>query len=501
MQTAGCRLSVLFSLFIIFGAALAGAKAPSAKAQPAKAKGLDAKQLADELRKLADAPALRRANSAIAVMDLSTGEWLFTHNPDQPLVVASNNKLATTAAALELLGPDFEFTTTVYANGKLLANGVLDGDLVVTGRGDPSISGRFHQGKSTAVMEQWAEAVAKAGIRKVQGGIIADDTYFDRQHLHPDWPQGQFQAWYCAPVSALSFNDNCVFLTVRPAARQGDVAIASTAPPTSYVTLVTTCRTSRARLGNNRVLVSRRMGDNRITISGDVRHQGAPFHTWLTVHEPALYAATVFAEVLEAKGIQVGGQVRLLAPPLRIDPAAREIITTTSSLKDAVTVANRNSQNFYAEQILKTLAREKAGKGTWPAGAGVVRKFLADAGVTGNFTYTDGSGLARSNRFTARQVVQLLHYANSRRWVAIYRSSLAEPGEEGTLSRRLAVLKGHLYAKTGYISGASALSGYLDTRGARLVAFAILVNDFRLSLADVRAAQDALCLKLSEYGP
>jgi len=499
LPTPSRRVPIPLLVLILATASLAAPAAPKAPAPPPKPKGLDRAQLAEELRKLADAPALRRARVSVAVMDLSTGEGLFDSNGDQPLIVASNNKLVTTAAALELLGPDFEFRTTVSACGKVLTNGVLDGDLLLVGRGDPSLSGRFHQGKTTAVLEEWAAAVAQAGIKSVRGGIVVDETYFDRQHLHPGWPPNQFQAWYSAPVSALTFNDNCVFVTVRPGARPGDTAIASTDPPTSYVDLVTTCRTTKARLGGNQVLVSRRKGENRLTISGEIRAQGAPLQMWITIHEPALYTGTVFAEVLEAKGIRVGGPVRLLAPPQRIEPAAaRELITTTSLLKDAVTVANRNSHNLYAELMLKTLGREKGGQGTWVAGAGVVEKFLRDAGVTGAISYFDGSGLARTNRFSARQLVQLLGYANGRRWGALYLRSLAEPGE-GTLSRRLDSLKGHLFAKTGYIAGASALSGYLETRAKRLLAFSILVNDFRSALADVRDAQDAICLKLAEY--
>ncbi len=482
--------------------ALAAAKAPRPVQPPPAPKGLDRRTLGDELRTLLDTPNLRRARFGACVMDLAAEAWLFEHNADELLSVASNNKLVTTAAALELLGPDFEFRTTVAACGKVQADGVLVGDLVLTGRGDPNISGRLYGAKPTAVLEEWARAVAQAGIRGVRGGILADDSYFDSQHLHPGWPQGQHQAWYCAPVGALSFNDNCVLVVVKPGARPGDPALASTDPATTYFDLANTCSTSRARVGDNRVLVNRRLGENRIFISGGIRAQGAPFTAWITVHDPALYTAAAFADVLRARGIPVAGPARLLTPPLKLQPAAlREIATTTSTLKDSVVVANKNSQNFYAEQILKTLGREKAGKGTWAAGAEVVEKFLRTAKVTGTFDYTDGSGLARANRFSTRQLVQLLEYANGRRWGGPYLHSLAEPGQEGTLSRRLDGLKGKLFAKTGYISAVSALSGYVEARGGRRLAFSILVNDFRCSLADVRNLQDALVARLAEYAP
>jgi len=471
-------------------------------ATPASPRGLKLPELVKELQRLVESAALRRARVGVAVVDLVDGEALFEHEADRLYSVASNNKLFTTAAALELLGPRFQFRTTVVAVGKLYKTGVLVGDLLVIGRGDPSISGRFHAGKAIAVLEQWAEAVAAAGIKSVRGGIIADDTYFDRQHIHPSWPKDQHSAWYCAPVSALSFNDNCVLLTVRPGPKRGALAIASIEPRTAYVQVRNQCRTSRARRGGNQVLAHRRLGTNQISIRGEIRLKGAPFRTWITVHEPALYAATVFREVLEAKGIAVGGPVRLRTPTVRIRPSAcRALITTASLLGDVVPVANKNSQNFYAEQILKTLGREKAGKGTFIAGAEVVTGFLRRAGVRGSFSYRDGSGLAKANRFSPRQFVTILAYMNSRRWGRPYLRSLAEPGKPGTLARRLHRLQGRLFAKTGYIAGASALSGYLRTRGRRLLAFSILVNDFRCSLGQVRAFQDAMCLRLAEFEP
>jgi len=465
--------------------------------------GLDRRALVAKLQGLVEVPALRRARVGVAVVDLSDGGWLFECEADQPCVVASNNKLATTAAALELLGPAFQFRTDVLAVGPIARDGALRGDLLVIGRGDPSISGRSHDGKPTAVLEEWAEAVAAAGIKSVRGGILADDTYFDRQHLHPLWPKGQHAAWYCAPVSALSFNDNCVLLTVVPGPKRGSLALASVEPNTSYVQLLNKCLTSRARLGGNQVLAHRRAGANQISIRGEIRQGGAPFRTWITVDEPALYTATVFREVLESKGIGVGGPVRLRAPTDHIRPSScLELTTTASALSDAVAVANRNSQNFYAEQILKTLGQVKLGKGTFASGAEVVAGFLREAGLRGTFTYHDGSGLARANRFSPRQLVTLLAYMNGCRAGGLYLRSLAEPGAAaGTLARRLLPLKGRLFAKTGYIAGASALSGYVETRAGRLLAFSILVNDFRCPLGEVRAIQDAICFTLGDYAP
>ncbi len=483
-------------------AALGLIAASLAPAAPARPKGLDAAELAAACRKVIAAPALKRARVSVAVADLATGTWLAEHGADLLCTVASNNKLATTAAALDLLGPDFEFRTTVAAVGKTHGK-VLHGDLLVIGRGDPSISGRFHGGNPTAVIEQWAQAVADAGIAEIRGGILADDSYFDRVHTHPLWPKDQLSAWYAAEASALSFNDNCILLVVRPAARRGAGAIATTVPKTDYVTLVNRAITSRARLGKRAVAAHRALGRNQIQITGTIREGDPPYTTWVTVHDPALFTATVFRETLAAKGIRCGPP-RLRTPTDHIEPRdVTEIITTTSTMGQAVAVANTRSQNFYAEQILKTLGREKGRKGTWPAGAEVVEAFLRRAHVKGMFDYRDGSGLARANRFSARQLCILLAYMHGHRHGELYRRSLAEPGEPGTLEKRRALipLKGKLRAKTGYIRAACALSGYLDTAGGRRIAFSFLINDFRCSLAAARAAQDKLCLTLADYAP
>ena len=481
------RLIVLLVQPLCLAACWAGQRPPLGK-----------KALVAELTRLVRSPELLRARVGVAVCDLVERRWLFLYQADSPYAVASNAKLATTAAALELLGPGYQFRTTVAHTGKVQGDGVLVGDLVVIGRGDPSISGRFHDGNPTAVLAQWADAVKAAGIREVRGDIIADETYFDRRHTHPDWPKGQHAAWYCAPVSALSFNDNCVLVVVRPSEKNGEAARVEVVPPTGYVRLFNRCRTIRSR--NGRVVVHRPAGKNDIYVGGGIPRKGPPFSVWVTVHEPALYTATVFREVLAARGVKVTGRVRLKTPTVRFGPGRlREIITTTSGLREAVEVANARSQNFYAGQIFKTLGREKAGEGSFAAGARVVEAFLRGAGVKGPVALADGSGLARTNRLSPMQIVTLLAYMNCRRTGSIFVRSLARPGEPGTLANRLLQLKGKLFAKTGYIVGACSLSGYLEAANDRLLAFSILVNDFRIPLWRVRAFQDAICLVLSRY--
>lgn len=490
------RLVLGAALSLLAACALAGGAAPKAAPSPT----LDKKQLTALMQQELAGKGLRGADVGVALFDLVSREMVFAHNADRLLAVASNNKLVTTAAALELLGADFQFRTSVAAVGKMQGDGTLKGDLLVIGRGDPNISGRFHDGKTTAVLEGWAKAVAAAGIKTVRGDIVADDSYFDRQYTHPDWPE-PYTAWYRAGVCALSLNDSCVDIIVRPSSKSGNLAIVTTDPATSYVRVANTCRTSRS---GNRVIIHRLRGRNQISVSGTIHHRRGPQRSSITIHDPARYTATVFREVLQAKGIKVAGLVRLRPTDYRFRPDEyHEIVTTTSSLADSVAVANTNSQNFYAEQMLKTLGREKQGKGSFIAGAAAVAAFLREAGVRGVFAYADGSGLGRNNRFTPRQITALLAYMNCRRTGSLYWHSLAQPGQTGTLRRRslLLPLQGRLAAKTGYINGVSALSGYVETLGGRLLAFSVLVNGFRGGLTACRIAQDRICLHASRYAP
>jgi D-alanyl-D-alanine carboxypeptidase/D-alanyl-D-alanine-endopeptidase (penicillin-binding protein 4) len=469
----------------------------------APSKGLDPQELGEALGRELKSKALRGADVGVVVYDLVAREMVFTHHPDLPLIVASNNKLVTTAAALERLGPDFQFRTTVAAAGRRTAEGTLRGNLLIIGRGDPSISGRFHKGRVTAVLERWAKALADAGIERVRGDVLADDSYFDGEFTHPGWPK-RHAAWYCAQVCALSMNDSCVDLAVFPGEHRGDRARVAVQPPTSYVDLYNGCTTSRASGGSNHVIAHRLAGKNQLRVTGKIRRRSAPFETSVTVHDPALYTATVFKEVLERAGIEVTGLVRRRPPGYEVrEEEFEEIITTTSSLADAVAVANGRSQNFYAEQILKTLGREMQGEGSWDAGAKAVKAWLRDAGIHGTVQYADGSGLARGNRFTARQLAAVLAWMNCRRTSTLYWRSLAQPGKPGTLARRslLFPLQGRLFAKTGFIDRVSALSGYLECPSGRLLAFVTLVNNYRAGLSAARRAQDRMVLHMARYAP
>ncbi|MBI5368858.1 MAG: D-alanyl-D-alanine carboxypeptidase/D-alanyl-D-alanine-endopeptidase [Planctomycetes bacterium] len=443
-----------------------------------------------------------KAKVGLAAVSLKTGAVLAALGADEPLVLASNTKLFTTAAALHLLHADFRFTTRVYLTAAPDAAGRAAGDLGVVGGGDPNLSGRAHEGKSTAVFERWAAALAAAGVKEIAGDLVCDDTLFDRAAVNPGWPADQLFEWYCAPVSALALNDDCVDVTVAPGAGAGAPAKVTLEPPTGFVTVQNDCRTTADR-SQHTIVIERGPVGNRLRIRGQCWEKSAGLTESKPVRDPALFFGTVLKETLERKGIAVRGAVRLAAAPF--DAAGREPAATwESDLPATLRVTNQNSQNFYAEQLLKLLgARATHAPGSWPSGLAAIAGFLEGAGLpAGSYTMADGSGMARKNLFSANQVVTLLRWMSVNADAGVWRESLSVAGTSGTLSKRLAeeAYRGRVRGKTGYIAGVCTLSGYAETRSGDTVAFSILVNQFKTELWKVRQFSDQVARLLVDDG-
>ena len=439
-------------------------------------------------------PALKGARIGCRVLEGDTGRVLYSFHATEPLVPASNMKLATTAAALELLGPDYRLVTRLGLVGK---------DLVVIGAGDPNISGRFFGGRITAVFEAWAEQLKAREITVVEGDLVGDDTLFDRQYCHPTWPAEQLSYWYCAPVGALSLNDNCADVWVRPGEKVGRPAVVGLAPPGDHLAVVNRAVTvgGKERSG----LDVRRLGSRAaVVISGRVPLGAAPVRRYVAVHDPGMFFLESLEEVLSQRGIRVTGTCRLAEGPTDAK-AFKPLAECTSTLASAVEVANTRSQNFYAESLLKLVgARAGGAPGTFAKGAAAVEAFLARAGVgRANYVSADGSGLSRRNRLSALALTTLLRYMAGRPTGTVYRRSLATSGVDGGLRRRMAEepFRGRVHAKTGTLTGVSALSGYLDTLDGRTLVFSILINSHRCSAAKARAIQDDVCRTLVRSQP
>lgn len=462
-----------------------------------EAKIIHPDELNNHLRRLLKNPSLENVSYGISVVSTKKRSSLFNYRSNDLFSVASNMKLLTTSAALDYLGPDFEYKTIIKTSGKITAFGELLGDIIIKGSGDPNISGRFYQGNILAVPEFWAQAVRNRGIRVITGDIIADDTIFDRIYVNPNWPENQLSAWYCAPSCGLSFNDNCVDITLIPDKKPGSAVTFFVDPNTSYFTIFNSCVYTTNKK-EHRYLIQRKQDTNHIFIKGKFWVNASPEKTWVSVHNPALYLATVFKEVLEKNGIVVHGSARIIDETDSVKSDSEVITQTTSTMEQTILVTNKRSQNFYAEQIIKTLGAQIKGRGTSDAGLEVIREFMSKLGFQPDeYQIDDGCGLSKGNRLSPQMITTLLVYMSRHPHGKVLWDSLPVSGTDGGLQRRMISqrYKNKIHAKTGYIAKTSALSGYIDTSCGDVLAFSILVNNFK-NLGNIIKLQDDICQTL-----
>src|ERR1700733_11603973 len=497
---------------------------------PPKASGT--KALGPQIATLLAPPAVAQAHWGIAVTAMD-GTPIYSMNEAQLFQPASNAKLFTTAAAMALLGGGTTFETRVVAKGVLSAAGTLTGDLYLVGDGDANLSGRTipyaapaKGAISTPViadlfryLDELAEQVVKSGIKRVDGNVIGDDTLFPRELYPEDWAIDDMVWGYGAPISALSINDNQIKVTVTPRANAGAPAFVTFEPQISFYGIQGFVLTTKAGSGAD-VDFSREPGSKMLNVAGSIAMDSQPDVEEIAISDPAAYAAAAFIPILESKGIVVSGKTgeRNLGMAVHVhgfEAETREPIADLSygnfsgdrlraqfcfvpveclrsdervvashrspTLAEDVMVTNKVSQNLHAELLLRQLAVAYGINGSIAQGARVVRAFLTTrAGVDpDDFVFFDGSGLSGHDLVTPRATARLLQYASTQPWFADWRRSLPVGGEDGSLMERFAKapLAGHVFAKTGTLGEARALSGYLDCASGKTVIFSIMVGN------------------------
>jgi D-alanyl-D-alanine carboxypeptidase/D-alanyl-D-alanine-endopeptidase (penicillin-binding protein 4) len=435
----------------------------------------------------------------VHVVDAEKLQTVFEYGADRSLIVASNTKLVTSAAALDELGPGFQFETPVLVRGALVGDR-LYGDLAVVGSGDPTISGRFFGDDPLAPFRDWAARLGRLGIRRVHGTVYLAHGLFDEELVHPDWPRNQLARWYEAPVGALSFNDNCVLVRITPAADGGSKPMVQVVPDLGQMIVENAAVTTTSRR-RHLVVVDRPPGSDRILVSGRILRDAAPVEAWVSVGDPVEYFGRALNQALEVEGIHVGGGwsavERVPSGQWRVAFEHRSDLLTT------IEVINRRSQNFFAESVLKTLGARRCRDGSWEAGLEVVRQFLDRAGVPSGYTMVDGSGMSRNNRFSARQLTALLGHMARHQWNEEYVQSLPYSGLEDHPGWRKRLsdepYRGRVYAKTGSLRGVSTLSGYARGMSGRTYMFSILLNRVD-SIWAGRRVQDRILRELIDKG-
>lgn len=445
-------------------------------------------------------PAPASGVSIAIAEDGAEAPLLYAVNPDEPLTIASVSKLFSTAASLHYLGTGYQFKTILYRTGAV-SNGVLDGSLMVVGGGDPNLSGRFYDRNVHAVFDAWADGLRKAGVNRVKGDLLLNASFFDDRYRNDGWPSGQEARWYQAPVSALSFNDNCISVSIAPGPRPGAPASVRFEPETTFLQAVSSARTvSSGRQA--RLAVGREYGSRVVTVAGTVPARRYGWSTVIAIDDPPLYFGTVLRERLARQGITIDG--RVLETPTRADANWAVVATTTSDLLPSIAVANKRSQSFYAEQIFKTVAAEKGTGGTWPEAIRLEKEFLKSLNLEASrYDLHDGSGLNPRNRVAASDIVRFLRAMKASPLFSAWEPTLAVSGEgDGTLRHRFRGRLGRdrIYAKTGSLDRVNSLAGYVTGASGKSYLFAIVLNGRRVNDGTGHAFEDRILRALLDNG-
>lgn len=485
MRSWGSRLLLVLLIVCLGGAADAAPKA-KAKAKPAKAAATPAPTTVEGML---ESDQLKGAKVGVYVKSLADGRTVFGHNIDKPFIPASTNKVVTGAAALRTLGPKYQYRTEVLADSRVSVDGTINGNLYVKGYGDPSIT----------LEEAWliAHQIRGLGVKTVTGDIVGDATYFSPEGFYDRsvWHYANPSA-YVTPMGALAINFNTVMGHVAAGPKDGAPALATLDPANDFFTIdnqVTTCESCRP-------VITMRLEGRRAVLMGKARVGMEPWSGFLPVSDATAFSMSSLKGLLANEGVTVAGTAREGVAP---EGARRLLVHESRELSLMVRYLFRYSNNFTAEQLLKTMGAQRHGApGDREKGCSAVMDFLASEGIpTEGVVIADGSGLSRNNRQTPASMLGTLTWAASKPEIfPEFLEALAIGGVDGTMSRRFrgTALEGRVRAKTGYVNGVITLAGYVwDTRGEPY-AFAILVNDPPpgASVGGVRNAMDRILLLL-----
>jgi D-alanyl-D-alanine carboxypeptidase/D-alanyl-D-alanine-endopeptidase (penicillin-binding protein 4) len=449
----------------------------------------------------------------VLAVDVESGRTMYARNARRKFVPASNQKILVTSTGLTLLGEEYRYATTLWATGPV-DDGVLDGDLVLVGRGDPTLSARWWE-SGEAALSALADSLRSAGIRHVTGALVVDVSAWDSTTVGPTWEVEDLRYAYGSTGGAFAIDQGELQLMVEGAAHPGEAARVRWSPRGAPGYLTSNVLTWPAD-STTRVRPSYLPESRKVVLNG---HIGAGKIDTLrfAIRDPVRQATTTFAGILDETGVVLGGGSSIAwetgeligrgcrSGSVSACTAAAPVAALQSPpLREIAAGILEPSQNWMTEQLIRTLGAERGDQGSWAEGIRVITRFLVeDVGVDSlDVAPRDGSGLSAYNLVTPRALVRILRFMASGASAQAYRRALAEPGEEGsTLSRRLQGLEGRLFAKTGTISNVNSLSGYLVREDGREVVFSILSNGSGLPSSSVRAAIDDVVRLLAGQRP
>lgn len=455
---------------------------PSVTPTPVPSPVQTLENLQSQIRQRLFSPAVRRGRVGVKIASLTTGKVIFEQDSERYFMPASNMKSFTVATAIERLTPDFRFVTSVYSSTTPDEHGTLKGDLRIIGRGDVSISGTFYNGDVYKGIDDLADRILAAGVKRVEGSIVGDESYFTGNAIPATWEWDDLQWYYGAEISALQVNDGAVALSVLPGP-SGYACSVSLNPGNTLIQVINLCTTS----GSTRNLkINKRLDRNVLEITGTMPIGDTGFRGNVTFSRPADLFVSLLKQRLEAKGVTVAGGTRLQPARVMADPNQVEIAKLESPpLSEIAARTMKPSQNMYTETLLWTLGEQLGRKNgqtgdSAQLGIGVVKDFLKQIGVPEDGVIPhDGSGLSRHNLITPAAVTTLYTYmARQSKYSQAWRDSLTIGGVDGTLANRFkgTAAAGNIRGKTGTIGQVSALSGYVSTAAGEQLVFSILVN-------------------------
>ena len=442
---------------------------------------------------------LNQTHWGIEVFDPARNVTLYSFDANRHFIPASNTKIVVTTVAMGMLGPDFRYRTPVVATGAA-GDSAID-RLVLVGSGDPTWSARFHA-SDFAVVEQLADSVVRAGVRRIRGELIIDASWFGPERVHSTWEVGDLPFSSAAPVAAVALGEGLISWIVTPGSARG--APASVAPiGPSVFPVRAQIVTDTARASTN-VDIDYHSWPDSIVMTGTMRADRADT-TRTAQPDAARFAAAAFAAALQRRGVTVANTRvvydTLEAAQLRAGPTRAVASWTSPPMSEIVAAILKPSQNWIAEQVLKTLGASYAGRGTWARGIQVERQYLINQARVDStaFFLRDASGLSAQNLLSPRAIIQILSHVRQQPWADKYRQGLPQPMmPRSTLSSRLQGLEGKVFAKTGTITNVNSLSGYVVTRSGRELIFSIMTNSSGRPSAQVRRAIDRLVMALAQ---
>lgn len=454
--------------------------------------------LAADIDEILDDSRMDGSQVSVVVAEAQTGDVLYERQGDHRLMPASNQKLLTSAVAMERLGPEYTFTTTVRTDARQ-AGRVLAGDLYLRGTGDPTMLAEDY--------EALADAIADAGIQRVHGAVVADDTWFDDVRLGLGWNWDDEPYYYSAQISALTlapdtdYDAGTVIVEVEPGASPGAEPQVSVIPENDYVEIVNKARTTDAGTGRD-IGIERERGTNTIRITGTIATDGGQARAWRTVWEPTGLAAHVFHDALEERGVRVREGVELGATP---DDTRVLASHESMPLRELLVPFMKLSNNGHAEVLMKAMGQQHSGAGTWSAGRAAMAETLREWKVDPDtMAIADGSGLSRRNWVPPNQLITLLRVVQEEPWYDDWYDALPVAGVQerfvgGTLRYRMngTAAAGNAHAKTGTLTGATGLSGYVTTADGADLVFSILLNNYLSGKPS--DLEDQIVVRLAEH--